>query len=374
MTEDAIQRALEQDARRIVERIPMTDKGKCTAIIKRLRETMAEHGLTQTAVGKMVGFRTGSIISQFLKGKYKGDLPGLTNKLVNLLNSLDQKDRHSQYAGYVETSVALLICTMIQHTEGFSTDEGKIGLVIGDSGHGKSICLRAYAQANPNSRYIELTDGVSAATLLGDIAEAVAGTRARTLAINKEIIAATLKVRNFILMLDEASGLTVAHLNILRQVICVKGRTPLILSGNADLKRTIMQRSVRHGHESLDQFRSRLMQVLDLDELAGRKDGGLYTVPELRKLYERKGVRLVASGARALQTITRTPHSGRLRTCSHIIEVLYTAGDAIDNGRIDSGLIAAAINTLNLPISVFLPMQELTADEPQDQQVAARAG
>ncbi len=372
MNEDAIQRGLDQDARRIVERIPVADN-KCTAIIKRLKETMAEHSLTQAAVGKMVGFRTGSIISQFLKGKYKGDLPGLANKLVNLLNSLDQKDRHSQYAGYVETSVALLICTMIQHTEGFSTDEGKIGLVIGDSGHGKSICLRAYAQANPNSRYIELTDGVSAATLLGDIAEAVAGTRARTLAINKEIIATTLKVRNFILMLDEASGLTVAHLNILRQVVCVKGRTPLILSGNADLKRTIMQRSVRHGHESLDQFRSRLMQVLDLDELAGRKDGGLYTVAELRKLYERKGVRLVTSGAKALQTITRTPHSGRLRTCSHIIEVLYTS-DAIDKGRIDAGLIAAAINTLNLPISVFLPMQELTAETSEDQQAIAQAG
>lgn len=63
-----------------------------------------------------------------------------------------------------------------------------------------------------------------------------------------------------------------------------------------------------------------------------------------------------------------------LRTGSHIIEVLYTAGDAIDNGRIDAGLIAAAINTLNLPISVFLPMQELTAEEPEDQQAIAQAG
>ena len=352
----------------------MTDKAKCTAMIKRLKEAMADHALSQVDVAKMIGYRTGSIISQFLRGVYKGDLTGLANKLYNLLNSLDQKDRHAQYAGYVETSVALKICDMIQHTEGFSTDEGKIGLVIGDSGHGKSICLRAYAQANPNSRYIELTDGVSAATLLGDIAEAVAGTRSRTLAINKEIVAATLRVRNFILMLDEASGLTVPHLNILRQVICVKGRTPLILSGNADLKRTIMQKSVRHGHESLDQFRSRLMQVLDLDELAGSKDGGLYTVKELRKLYERKGVRLVTSGVRALQTITRTPHSGRLRTCSHIIEVLYTASEAIDRGQIDAGLIAAAINTLNLPISVFLPMQELTAEETPDQQAIAQAG
>ncbi len=374
MQEDAIQRGLEQDARRIVERIPMANKAERKAMINRLRKTMADNGLSQVDVARMIGYCTGSILSQFLKGTYKGDLPGLTKKLVNLMNSLEQKERHTQNAGFVQTAVATKIFNMIKHTEGFSTDEGKIGLAIGDSGHGKSECLRAYAQTNPNSRYIELTDGVSASTLLGDIAEAVAGTRARTLTTNKEIVATTLRLRNFILMLDEASGLTVSHLNLLRQVICVKGRTPLILAGNADLLRTVMQKSVRHGYESLDQFRARLMQVVNLDELAGSKDGGLYTVGELRKLYERKGVRLVSSGAKALQRITRTPHSGRLHTCSHIIEVLYTAAEAIDRGQIDAGLIAAAINTLNLPISVFLPMQELTADELEDQQAIAQAG
>jgi len=352
----------------------MANKAKYTAIIESLKKAMADHGLSQVDVARMIGYNTGSIISQFLKGAYNGDLPGLAKKLVNLMNSLDQKERHTQNAGFVETAVATKIFNLIKHTEGFSTKEGKVGLVIGDSGHGKSESLRAYAQTHPNSRYIELTDGVSASTLLGDIAEAVAGTRGRTLTANKEIVAATLKLRNFVLMLDEASGLTVSHLNLLRQVINIKGRTPLILAGNADLLRTVMQKSVRHGHESLDQFRSRLMQVVNLDELAGSKDGGLYTEKEIRKLYEHKGVRLATSGVKALQRITHTPHSGRLHTCSHIIEVLYTAPEAIDRGQIDASLIVDAINTLNLPISVFLPMQELTADETSDQQVVSKAG
>ena len=66
MREDAIQRGLEHDARRIVERIPMANKARYKTLIESLKKTMADHDLSQVDVARMIGYTTGSIISQFL--------------------------------------------------------------------------------------------------------------------------------------------------------------------------------------------------------------------------------------------------------------------------------------------------------------------
>jgi DNA transposition AAA+ family ATPase len=375
MNERGIQKTLEQDARLIKERILMAaHHEKIQAVAADLKAFLNVHNWTQAAVAAKLGIST-AVINQFLQGKYKGSHDELINKIVNLLNSLARKERQVKNKAFIETTVAKKIHTLITQTEAFSDDEGKIGLIIGDGGHGKSHCLREYARANRNTVYVELDDAMNPTTMFNEIAEKLGVLENGSLAVITRRLIEHLQNRHIIVILDEAAGLRVKQLNQLRQIIVVKCRCPLILAGNCDLLKTIMQPTTRRGHESLDQFTSRLMYILNLDEAASNKDSGLYTPEDVRKLYEYGGIRLTSDAIKTLRKICKTPRSGRLRTCSHLIAALHTANIVNKTGQIDSECIIAAIEELDLPVRTRLPLATKDIEEVEEEQKAiAKAG
>ena len=173
-----------------------------------------------------------------------------------------------------------------------------------------------------------------------------------------EQIVEFLGLRMMVIILDEAAGLKVRQLNQLRQVITVRARRPLVIAGNNHLLTTINLDAGRSGNESLDQFRSRLSAVVDLDRLAadgGAGGGKLYTADDIRRLYEQLGIKLSSDGVLTLQKICRTPQSGRLRTCSHIIAALCISPAIKKDELIDAEHIFSAINYLGLPVRDRLP-------------------
>ncbi len=350
-----LQKSLEQDAQRIDERIPVSAKDTAK-IADRLRRVMDKRGLSNVQVAKALGVSS-SVVSQFVNRKYKGDNDTIINKIVNFINSLKRRERRQ--AGkptHVMTTVARQIAALITNTESFSDEEGKIGIIIGDGGHGKSHCLRAYAKANRNTIYVELDDAMSIRTVFGEIAAQVGLESYGTLNSVIRRLIDNLKHRHIIVMLDECSGLNVSMLNKLRQVIVVKSRCPLILAGNHGLWNTVNQPTTRRGHESLDQFTSRLFSVLNLDKMRTDKGGDLYTLDDIRKLYEYGGIRLVGGSAQALQKICKTPRSGRLRTCGHIITALHTSNIVKRTKQITAQFIIDAIIELDLPLKARLPL------------------
>jgi hypothetical protein len=372
MKDDRIQQGLEQDARRIRERILMGvsfEKAKQAA--ESLKMFMDEHHWTQGGVADKLGVSTAQI-NQFLQNKYKGNLDEITNKVVNLLESISRKERRVKGKPFIETSVAKKIHTLITETESLCDEEGKIGLIIGDGGHGKSACLREYARANRNTVYVELDDAMNPTTMFNEIADKLKVYNNGSLAVITRRLIEHLEHRHIIIILDEASGLRVRQLNQLRQIIVVKSKCPLILAGNSDLLKTIMQPTIRRGCESLDQFTSRFSYILNLDEAASNKDGGLYTPEDVRKLYEYGGIRLTTDGVKTLRKICKTPRSGRLRTCSLLIAALHTAKVVTKTGQIDSELILAAIDQLNLPIRDRLPVRLQELDDEDKQEAVAK--
>lgn len=371
MDKKAIQRGLEHDARLVEERIPMAQKSKKLAA--KLAEFMAQQEYSQRKIAKMIGVSP-AVISLYLKGKYKGNLGDINNKVVHLINSITRREKRVKNKPFIDTTVAKAIGTLITQTEAFGDEEGKIGLVIGDGGHGKSHCMRQYAEANKNTIYVELDDAMTSTLIFAEIAKMLGIDSSGSLAIVTRRLIENLQNRHIIVMLDEASSLSVKQLNQLRQIIVVKARCPLILAGNKHLLSTVMQPTTRRGFESLDQFTSRLMGILDLDKIATDKGGGLYTADDIRKLYEYGGVRLASGAVKTLQKIARTPRSGRLRTCSHIIAALHTSHVVDERGVIDSELIIAAIEQLDLPVKVYLPMAAGMSDEPPEEQAVAKAG
>ena len=377
MTEnDNIQKGLEQNARVIKERIPeQAGDAEVADVVARMRGFMAEHNFRQATVARMVGVSP-STLSEFLTGKYKGNLTKLVNKVINWMNSVARKKERINPKPYIETEIARRIATLIVQTEAFSEEEGRIALIIGDSGHGKSICLKQYAEANKNTLYIQLDATMGSLRIFVEIAKRLRIASTGSLSEITRHLVENLRPRNIIIMLDEASNLTVKQLNQLRQIIVIKARCPLILAGNADLLRTVIQPMTKHGYESLDQFTSRLMGVLNLDELASHKGDRLYTSEDIRKLYEYGGIRLTSGAIDTLKKICMTPRSGRLRTCSHVIAALHTSRVLDQKGWVDSALIIAAIEQLDLPIKIWLPLitEDFVEQDTQGNEISAEAG
>lgn len=344
-------------------------------IAEKLQMFMKERRLKSADVCRAIGEKD-SKFSQFLTGKYtaKKGLEELINKSVNFMESQLRSEKKGKNVGYVETTVARRIAGLIAHTEALTDNEGRIGIVIGDGGHGKSACLREYARANLNTVNIELDDTMTPTTMFRAIAGALKIDSSGSLANVASRLVESLVNRYIVIMLDEASSLSVKMLNQLRQIIVVKARCPLILSGNQDLLKTVMQPATRRGFESLDQFTSRLSYILNLDESANSKSGGLYTIEDIRKLYQYGGIRLTGRAIDTLRKICMTERTGRLRTCFNIITALHTAPDILKQGSIDSSDIFDAIEQLGLPVRVWLPLstrQVEDEEEPQQQQTKA---
>lgn len=374
MDNNNIRKGLEHDALRVRERILMAAKHeKAAQAIADLKAFMAKHKWSQTTVAKKLGVST-STISQLINNRYKGNVNELIERIICMLDSLMRQDSRPRQRKFIQTTVAKKIYTLIKQTEAFSDDEGKIGLIIGDGGHGKSHCLREYAKVNKNTKYVELDNAMTPTTMFAEIADAVGVYSAGSLSTITRRLIDNLQNKHIIIMLDEASGLKVRQLDQLRQIIVIKCRCPLILAGNGGLLNTVMQPTTRRGAESLDQFTSRLMCILNLDMTASDKDGGLYSVDDMRKLYEYGGVRLTTDAVRSLRKICRTPRTGRLRTCSHIITALHTAGVIKTNKQITGDLITAAIDQLDLPVKARLPVNLTVAENDENQQVVSMAG
>jgi DNA transposition AAA+ family ATPase len=366
---------LEDDALIKKERIPeKITKEEIRRVADLVRQFLISRKIPQSSFAREIGVGT-SRFNQFLNGKYKGNIADLINKSLQLMESYARKEKRVKNVPYIETTVAKSIAALITQTETYSDEEGKIGVIIGDGGHGKSVCLRKYAEANKNTVYVELDDAMTP-TMFSAIAEALGIDSDGSIANITRRLIYNLVNRHVIIMLDEASGLTVKQLNQLRQIIVTKSRCPLILAGNADLLKTIMLPKTRRECESLDQFTSRLSWILNLDEMAGSKgDGGIYTTDDIRKLYEYGGIRLTADAVATLRKICKTPRTGRLRTCSHVISALHTERTVLQTKQIDARIIISAIEQLRLPVRVWLPMVTKDVAEIQSKKhIAAKAG
>lgn len=358
---------------------------KIQEIGSQLKNYLRVNGLKQSEAAEALGV-SDSQISQFCRGKYGGDAATLARKAIHYMNTTAMQRRsRKRVPEFVETTVARRIFTAIKNTEAFSNrDEAKICLIVGDAGHGKSKCLQQFAAVNTNSVYVRLDDTMASKAMFTAIGRELNLACKAKIDVNRplhtiiEQIVELLEHRLMVILLDEASGLKVKALNQLRQVITVRAKRPLIVSGNNHLLTTINLDAGRCGNESLDQFRSRLLAVVDLDRLAAEGSGGggkLHTVDDIRKLYEQLGIKLSKDATLALQKICRTPQSGRLRTCSHIIAALCVSPVIKKDELIDAEHIFSAIEYLGLPIRDRLPFTfGDVVEESRKSESAAKTG
>jgi DNA transposition AAA+ family ATPase len=371
--------ALQQDAFFREVRMPTEQavSETSTAIhAKQIRLWLAEHSkqISQTKLAEKIGI-SATQLSQILGNKYPGDAGPAIRKIYEYMDTVGRRQRVDKGSGFVDTTAAKRIFAIIKETQTYSEEEARIAVIVGDSGHGKSVCLKQYAKVNLNSLYVELDDTMSAAAMFSAIAKGLGMDSEGGLKTLTQRIIDRLGGRELTMILDEASGLNIHKLNLLRQIICVRCKCPLILAGNAHLLSTMQQDSTRRGNEALDQFRSRMLSTLNLDELAasgGNGGGGLYTEDDIKRLYEYGGISLTKDARSALRKICKTGLTGRLRTCSIIITMLHKVKVVKEEEIITGEYILDAITQLGLPIKDRLPFRLGAEDEEQKAEVRSQ--
>lgn len=111
-----------------------------------VKQLIEDKGLTQTQVAKECGFSSGAL-SSFLKGTYKGDNDKLEEALQKWLDGQSQQTAVFVSApDFVETPTASKIFADLDFVKMF----GKMGVVYGASGVGKTQAARQYTKQNNN--------------------------------------------------------------------------------------------------------------------------------------------------------------------------------------------------------------------------------
>ncbi|HQG06735.1 MAG TPA: AAA family ATPase [Anaerohalosphaeraceae bacterium] len=370
--------ALECEARKILVGMPnMDSKDEVKHFCNKVIAFCEQYAITRGELAAAIGISLPAL-SQFMLGKYEGDNRKIAARLVDYMNRSAKKAQRKKEKEFIETTVAKAIFGCIKQTESFSQPgEGRIAVIIGDAGHGKSVCLRQYAAVHPSAVYAKLNDTMTSTAMFAAIAAAMDLDSSGGLKSLTNLIAAHLAKRERTLLLDECSGLDVTKLNQLRQIIIEQGST-LILAGNNQLLKTISSDAARKGNEALDQFRSRMLAVLDLDAAAGAGgrdgQGGLYSEEDIRRLYN-YGIKIDKGGISLLRRICCTPQTGRLRTVSIIISAVNNSKQA-KSGEIENitaAVIEGAIRSLGLPVLDRLPLWTQPLQE-EAEDAAVKAG
>lgn len=194
-------------------------------LIQRYRQ---ETGKTQSAIATELGISDGAL-SGFLAGTYKAP-HRIIPKVEALLRVKEQRKVTPKEPGYVETTVARAVRNCISYCH----LQGKIAVVYGDAGVGKTQAVRAYLRENSLAIGITVSPTFASITGVNELIADQLGIRERI--ARKMYLAIIEKLRGSgrVLVIDEAQHLTVRALNHLR---CISDESGIGIAfvGNAEV-------------------------------------------------------------------------------------------------------------------------------------------
>lgn len=188
------------------EKVPMTYE-EAVAFIKKYIDTS---GKTQSQVAQELGISAGGL-SSFLGGNYKTPHT-IIGRIEELASINVQKTVAPKAPEYKETGISKLVINSIR----YSHLQGKISVVYGDAGIGKTVAFRHYLDNNSLAIGITISPTYASITGVNELIAEQLGVRERVARkITSEIVS---KLRNSgrVLVIDEAQHLTVRALNHLR--------------------------------------------------------------------------------------------------------------------------------------------------------------
>lgn len=184
----------------------MTEEEAIASILQYKEST----GKTQTIIAKELDISSGAL-SAFLAGTYKTPHT-IVPKIVQLLNIAEQKEIAPVEPSFHETTVSKAVINTISYCH----IQGKMAVVYGDAGVGKTMAINEYCRKNNAAIKITISPVYSSMSGVNELLAAELGVRER---VSRKIYAdiiSKLKDSSRVIIIDEAQHLTVRTLNHLR--------------------------------------------------------------------------------------------------------------------------------------------------------------
>jgi len=246
-------------------------------IKERLEEALEKYGLSKAQVSRELNY-SNSVISDYLRNKYAGDVQKLEGAIVQWL-ARQSKARERKRVPVVETDDLRRIINAIQ----IAHAEKDTALIIADAGAGKSTAAVHYARHNEKSTIlINVFSGMNRRMLVHEIARQL-GIDIMRVSYNTLVknVSDALFEHDMIVIIDEADYLKDDALEFLRRLVYDLGQSGLVLIGLPRLKHQIL--NLRNDHRQLE---SRVGVYLHLSGLT--KGDALYIAESVWPKINRK--------------------------------------------------------------------------------------
>ncbi len=178
--------------------------------IELIKDYIGRTGKTQTAVAKELGI-SGGALSSFMSGNYKTPHM-IVPKIIDLVDISERKQISLSDPAFVETSISKMVKNAIK----YSHIRGKISVVYGDAGIGKTQAFRSYLRENSLAIGITISPTYATITGVNELLAEKQGVRERVARKNTNEIISRLRGSGRVILIDEAQHLTVRALNHIR--------------------------------------------------------------------------------------------------------------------------------------------------------------
>jgi DNA transposition AAA+ family ATPase len=234
---------------------------------QRLSAHIAEGKASQNKVARAIGI-SGSALSQWLSGTYKGDNSAVDARVEDYLSAVAEEDGTAdllEEQGVIETSAYR---TVTKFCDGAAKNK-MMSLLIGEAGSGKTTALRDYARKHPASILIEADIGYTPRVFFNDLCSKLK-ISAPNMTYDKFLNAlGKLKNSGRLLIIDEAEHLPNNSLEYVRR-LHDKAGIAIVLCGMPRL-----EHQVRGDKEQFLQLSSRI-QLMAKIKPVNDKDLGAY--------------------------------------------------------------------------------------------------
>lgn len=204
-----------------------------------IKDYIQKTGKSQSGVAQELGISPGAL-SGYIGGHYKAPHT-ITTKIEELAAINVQKKVAPKEPEFVETGISRQVTNAIR----YSHLQGKISVVYGDAGIGKTVAFRNYLAKNTLAIGVTISPTYASITGVNELIADQLGVRERVARKQTAEIINKLRGSGRVLVIDEAQHLTVRALNHLRCIsdesgvgICMIGNdevyTKMKGSGRAD--------------------------------------------------------------------------------------------------------------------------------------------
>lgn len=277
------------------------------------------HNIKPAQVGRQLGKPKATTISELIKGVFRKD----SDAHIRKLNMWVEQHARQQAAALTDKFVSTKVAKDVLAVARLTRENATMGLAVGPTGIGKTRCAQALHEKYVGSVYVRVMPGYHHPRGLTSALASALSVRDQTKPDRQgyqptriERVIETLRDSHRLLIIDEAHGLDDTALELLRSIHDVAG-VPILLLATVDLH----DRIIKNADPDRGQLYSRFDVVYHLTQGHDVYAGGqaLYTVQDIKDLYNEPPIRLSMDAARYLQDVANQLGHGSLRRCEILL-------------------------------------------------------